>query len=1066
MVGFSFDTRSLDEWRDCLRDINFWRNGYLNSRAYSKLEQKLNWYTHVLCNVGVGPTACFTRALSSIAREVRIRAFGPFDTVIEVDMKQAAAVLGISLNIYEKLAIKVAEELGLLDQEEYIRLKVQGDELRYYAYGLDTGSLSSLSRSAIPKIIQELSTKRYLLVVDNLYEPIELDDFTQEVWLPPPVWNNSVWLVSFTSQDVYNRSKPDYDCVIESFSGDDILMLILHSLHQTAKYILGRIGHKDVKYWHLVALRCFHYAVMLLALHCSSPHIDGDEQNSDAPADITSDELIRQWAAQGILLPVIKPSVKERAGEVTDGYHGRYNGNNIYQVGNVILEAFREYSLLQLPFLPATKADEPTDTAAHFLVYHGLVAEQLTTDLLCDDSHPGLESMQWITHVGDRRQGWHVGREWLSQGGNGPTALIIRHCSHQSSLFAKLDNILAKLPWLRVLDLSCTPLESLPPSICCLQELRLLSLRGCHNLTSPFDFPDTETTPYEKTIKKKISLLYLDLSHSNIKTFHRDFFHNMPNLQELMLVKCSNLVELPPSIAALSSLTTLELTGTQIKSFHGDIFEKMKKLRSHKLIDNKELSLFPGSISKVHGLIDLHIEGCELSTVQEVILEGHPTLRSFSLIDAAHIRRLSLRGCRKLESVDIKKVGALEELDLSATAIKELPANIPNLPQLRRLLLMGVPFLRRFPWHQLQRLPYEFCLDQCSDRNGNNYSPQVAQVCVSESRMFYSFNDATMNLVKGGQLLKSFHLRVTSSKERTRKVQDEEDMVTNYMLQVSVSAYADVNCHYLAEGVSMVSMDVVPPFRETHRHVEISAVDRYPTGLNYLLRVTKSISMMYDTHVYCLDNLTGYFDELEECKLLRCHRMVHVFQGGCAGGAGSLKNACVSHLKSLTHFYRPSAWAYDFGALKHLRLEHCPRLEGVMPRETTLPSLVTLDILFCYNLKEIFYDNGEHSPYQLPCLRSVRLQELPLLEHLRVGDDILIAPAWEELYVRGCWSLRHLPRLRQRPGKVKVSGERAWWAKLHWDDDEAPPRRDSYEPRFPPAFASLRERVVIKTYLR
>nr|CAB3486935.1 unnamed protein product [Digitaria exilis] len=123
--------------------------------------------------------------------------------------------------------------------------------------------------------------------------------------------------------------------------------------------------------------------------------------------------------------------------------------------------------------------------------------------------------------------------------------------------------------------------------------------------------------------------------------------------------------------------------------------------------------------------------------------------------------------------------------------------------------------------------------------------------------------------------------------------------------------------------------------------------------------------------------------------------------------------------------------------------------------------LETLDIIFCNNLKAIFYDNA----VQLPRLRRIHLQELPLLEHLDVDNPILTVPMWEELHVRGCWSLRHLPRLKQQPDKqaVKVSGERAWWTKLRW---ASPSHRGSYEPRFPLASTSFRERVIIKSYLR
>ena len=90
-------------------------------------------------------------------------------------------------------------------------------------------------------------------------------------------------------------------------------------------------------------------------------------------------------------------------GEDTDGYHCKYYGDDIYQLGNVILEAFWEYSLLHLPFSPATKGDEATISAAHFLAYHSLVVEPLTSDELCEGNHSQLlEHMQWISYVGDQ----------------------------------------------------------------------------------------------------------------------------------------------------------------------------------------------------------------------------------------------------------------------------------------------------------------------------------------------------------------------------------------------------------------------------------------------------------------------------------------------------------------------------------------------------------------------------------------------------------------------------------------------------------------------------------------
>jgi hypothetical protein len=119
-------------------------------------------------------------------------------------------------------------------------------------------------------------------------------------------------------------------------------------------------------------------------------------------------------------------------------------------------------------------------------------------------------------------------------------------------------------------------------------------------------------------------------------------------------------------------------------------------------------------------------------------------------------------------------------------------------------------------------------------------------------------------------------------------------------------------------------------------------------------------------------------DELEECKLRWCHKTVHVF----IYVIPNLKNAYVSHLKSLTHFCSRYS-DYDFNSLKHLVLEDCPRLEGVVPRDCELRSLVTLDILFCYNLKAIFYDRGYSSPGAATAGASPRGQ--PHADGARVG---------------------------------------------------------------------------------
>jgi hypothetical protein len=172
-------------------------NGYLNCPAYHFFEERHGKY-RVQWNVGVGPAACFTRALSSIIRDIIIRKFGPFDHVIEVDMKQAAAVMGVRrFDIYDVLHIKVAEQLGLLEHKYDMEKKQD-----------DTVSPLELKYSIAPQITQHLWNKKYLLVVQNLDRPmmrINYNDMTEGLWLPAPTWKNSFWIISTNGEPRISR---------------------------------------------------------------------------------------------------------------------------------------------------------------------------------------------------------------------------------------------------------------------------------------------------------------------------------------------------------------------------------------------------------------------------------------------------------------------------------------------------------------------------------------------------------------------------------------------------------------------------------------------------------------------------------------------------------------------------------------------------------------------------------------------------------------------------------------------------------------------------------------------
>ncbi|CAN6270350.1 unnamed protein product [Urochloa humidicola] len=125
-------------------------NGYENNSAYNIWKDRFH-YGLVQWNLGVGPTSTFTRAMSSLMGEAMVKYIGPFDCIIKVDLKQSVA-LPWRMDIKEKLSIKVAEELGLLRQED--------DEISYYSYGLEDATRSTGEQGGITSSSNQPKTDR------------------------------------------------------------------------------------------------------------------------------------------------------------------------------------------------------------------------------------------------------------------------------------------------------------------------------------------------------------------------------------------------------------------------------------------------------------------------------------------------------------------------------------------------------------------------------------------------------------------------------------------------------------------------------------------------------------------------------------------------------------------------------------------------------------------------------------------------------------------------------------------------------------------------------------------
>lgn len=187
-------------------------------------------------------------------------------------------------------------------------------------------------------------------------------------------------------------------------------------------------------------------------------------------------------------------------------------------------------------------------------------------------------------------------------------------------------------------------------------------------------------------------------------------FSCCPNLEILILERCSRLVHLDPSINDLKLLVTLNLTFCSELSMLPVKMDGMIALREL-LIDGTSIRELPESIGKLVQLQILSAANCfslagvpgsvcQLKALSVLALDGAKILElPESIGDLGELRHLSLRNCRglgKLPETIGKLKDSLVELDISSSGISKLPDSTKNLRSLK-VLKMDSCFIREFP---------------------------------------------------------------------------------------------------------------------------------------------------------------------------------------------------------------------------------------------------------------------------------------------------------------------------------------------------------------------------------
>ncbi|CAL5066040.1 unnamed protein product [Urochloa decumbens] len=551
----------------------------------------------------------------------------------------------------------------------------------------------------------------------------------------------------------------------------------------------------------------------------------------------------------------------------------------------------------------------------------------------------------------------------------------------------------------------------------------------------------------------------------------------LPQLRRLRIIKPKNQYQ-EETTSTHSSNSFLGKTELEILDFSG----------------NKGMSNIPISLSTLRSLMVLILDGCD--GLENVVVPGDglpSSLMSFSFDGYGPMdhwtssfklppescrpksssrgerdiktSKISLQGCKQLENLFVRGLPNLVEIDLSGSAIKllDLDSMLVDVPQLKRIFLLGCEHLRAIKWGPYIELTLSklelVCIDTRPGRTEHGFtrpplpqhklfslqlhavladarlirslSPLLQKYCYSSKGVYFN---VILSLYNGG----AAHVTEPSNLQHRR---------------VQASLYVDVFTEIGNAGFPMLEFPK-PPAEQLDCHVEIgdgsrcleSEVQdsRYPyNNLGYLMRCFAESVHVHDTSARTCTPASEWYS-LKWFRVERCPSLDTVFPPG---------SDCESHMETI--------WASDllkarciwskgdtsyFKHLQHLHLRSCPRLRFAMPVWVgSSPDLKTLHIIHCGDLRHIFELDGRHPEKEAENnlsflnLTTIHLHDLPKLEQITYGLE-MIAPALETIKIRGCFHLCRLPAMGSRePGTVKpaVEMEKDVWDALEWSGVDA-----------------------------
>ncbi|XXG69034.1 hypothetical protein AAC387_Pa06g1995 [Persea americana] len=382
-------------------------------------------------------------------------------------------------------------------------------------------------------------------------------------------------------------------------------------------------------------------------------------------------------------------------------------------------------------------------------------------------------------------------------------------------------------------------------------------------------------------------------------------------------------------------------------------------------------------------------------------------------------------------------------LDLSSTKIRDFnDFSFSQLECPRHLDLLNTKHLKFVPWHDIDRLPQTLNWDQCSHQSPTKEQFDNHQgycISVSDHKIFHLLSRDSELWEK---YFKKFRFSIASCDDQPRQRNQPKDADNPFRRThfICRRIYAAAKTTHFTEFIG--SYD---------RCLEIGSTNDVPRGIHGVLYNTEFLSLCENNSITRLSHLgVENMDNLIECKIERSQNMLSLMNIDRATRTVvafiRLEISLVFDLTNLKSLCRGTLGQGSFARLKHIYLEHCPRLFSLFYASVCFENLETLEINFCDNLERLFEEDNVEGQAVFPQLKELYLLKLRKLECICNGK----LPGLEKLKAHGCPLLQRLP-LPTATGNtlntVVIGGHQEWKRDLKWEEQLINQRVKLYVPR-------------------